>query len=208
MPSAELPQTQAAETQAPVTAGEPPVEGDVPVLSSEDMPMDSVGVSHDPLVGTGGADGDTAALGAGTPLDLSMDGGIPSNGDATAQYDAGFEAIQRGDYAFAEEQFKQFIDLYPDDPQAPDAYNWLGEALIQRGDFSQAADVLLTGFQKFPTATRSPDILLKLGVALAGAGETETACRTFDAVPSKFPHLTPAFTGRLADERARAHCPA
>ena len=68
--------------------------------------------------------------------------------------------------------------------------------------------MLLTGFQKFPTATRSPDILLKLGVALAGAGETETACRTFDAVPTKFTNLTPAFNSRLADERARAHCPA
>ncbi len=53
----------------------------------------------------------------------------------TAQYQAGYDAIVRGDYAFAEDQFRQFVALYPDDPQAPDATNWLGEALMQRGAY-------------------------------------------------------------------------
>jgi tol-pal system protein YbgF len=207
-PAGGLPQTQGSETQAPIATGEPPVAGDVPTLPADEMPMDSVGDSQDPLVGTNGADGDLANLGAGRPLDLSLDGGTPSNGDANAQYQAGYDAIVRGDYAFAEEQFKQFIALYPDDPQAADATNWLGEALIQRGAFDEAADVLLTGFQKYTNAQRAPDILLKLGVALAGAGETDTACRTFAEVQKRYSGLSAAFSTRLADEKAKAQCPA
>ena len=58
----------------------------------------------------------------------------------------------RGDYAFAEDQFRQFIALYPKDPQAPDATNWLGEALLQRQAYDEAADVLLTGFQTYQSS--------------------------------------------------------
>ena len=110
--------------------------------------------------------------------------------------------------AKAADQFKQFIALYPKDPEAPDATNWLGEALIQRGAYDEAADVLLTGYQSYPGAKRAPDMLLKLGIALAGAGETDTACRTFAEVAKRYPKETPAFVSRLASERAKAKCPA
>jgi tol-pal system protein YbgF len=217
-------QTQTTETQATASVGEPAVAGDVPELSASDVPMDqlevpmdSIGESHDPLVGSSGGasvlvapagQGELANLGGGRPLDLSLDGGTPTNGDAKAQYAAGYDAIVRGDYAFAEEQFKQFIALYPNDPQVPDATNWLGEALIQRGEYSDAADVLLKGYQKYPDAERAPDMLLKVGIALSGDGETEPACRIFAEVVKRYPQQTPAFAGRLSTEREKAKCPA
>ena len=54
------------------------------------------------------------------PLDLQYDPNAakPANGDAAAQYKAGYDAIVHGDYAFAENQFKEFLAAYPDDPQA------------------------------------------------------------------------------------------
>src|SRR5215470_17817319 len=134
------------------------------------MDSDGLGDSQDPLVGKGGG---TATLGTidGTsrPLDLSLNASQElSNGDAAAQYQAGYEAIVRGDYPFAEDQFRQFIALYPKDPEAPDATNWLGEALLQRQAYDDAADVLLTGFQNYEKSARAPDLLFKLGIALAG----------------------------------------
>lgn len=201
----------AGTTLAPqVPAIDPNATAGIATGQPADTPMDfDLGESADPLVGTGSTgQGDLANLGGGRPLDLSLDGGTPVDGDAVAQYNAGYDAIVRGDYAFAEDQFRQFVQLYPDDPQAADATNWLGEALLQRGAYDEAADVLLTGFQKYPEAARAPDILLKLGVALAGAGEQETACRTFAEVVKRYPTITPAFQTRLADERARAQCPA
>ena len=189
---------------------EVPTSGDVPVTN--DVPMDDLGDSADPLLGQGQS-GETATgtLGGpnGVPLDLSRDGGQAlEDGDARAQYAAAYDAITRGDYAFAEEQFRQFVALYPQDPQAPDATNWLGEALLQRQAYDEAADVLLTGFQNYERSARAPDLLLKLGIALAGAGEIDTACRTYFEVSKRYPNQPAAFNQRLQAERQKAQCPA
>jgi tol-pal system protein YbgF len=201
----------ASDAQAGVSGSltEAPAAGDAP--ATNDAPMDNLGDSADPLLGKGQS-GETATgtLGENSvPLNLSLDGGQAlEDGDAKAQYAAGYDAIVRGDYAFAEEQFRQFVALYPLDPQAPDATNWLGEALLQRGAFDEAADVLLTGFQAYERSARAPDLLLKLGIALAGAGEIDTACRTYFEVSKRFPSQPAAFTERLQAERQKAQCPA
>ncbi len=178
----------------------------------DDEPMDDLGDSADPLLGRGQpGEAPVGALGApsGVPLDLSLDSSRElSNGDAEAQYAAGYDAIVRGDYAFAEEQFRQFVALYPKDPQAADATNWLGEALLQRGAYDEAADVLLTGFQTYESTQRAPDLLFKLGMALAGAGEGDTACRTYFEVKKRYPDQPAAFLQRLEQERQKANCPA
>ena len=189
---------------------EAPADDDIPITN--DVPMDDLGESADPLVGQGQSGGaSTGTLGgtSGVPLNLSLDGGQTiEDGDARAQYAAGYDAITRGDYAFAEEQFRQFVALYPQDPQAPDATNWLGEALLQRQAYDEAADVLLTGFQNYERSARAPDLLLKLGIALAGAGEVDTACRTYFEVAKRFPSQPAAFNQRLKAERQKAKCPA
>jgi tol-pal system protein YbgF len=202
------PQDMAPQDMAPNAQGD----------ATDDDTVD-MGPSSDPLVGKGRsgepADQSVAPLGSPDnsgqprPLDLSLGGGgKPVDGDAAAQYKAGYEAVVRGDYAFAEEQFKQFIERYPKDAQAPDATNWLGEALLQRRAYDEAADVLVTGFKNYPTAARAPDILLKLGIALNGADEQLAACKTFTEIGKRYPNVTPAFKKRLGEEISKAKCPA
>ena len=210
-----LPDPNAApsgDAQAGVSGSLTNLGGDDDIPITNDEPMDDLGDSADPLLGQGQAgESPVGALGApnGVPLNLSLDGGQTlEDGDAKAQYAAGYDAIVRGDYAFAEEQFRQFVALYPQDPQAPDATNWLGEALLQRQAYDEAADVLLTGFQNYPRSARGPDLLLKLGIALAGAGEVDTACRTYFEVSKRFPSQPAAFNQRLQAERQKAKCPA
>lgn len=180
-------------------------------LPASEQPMDgALGESSDPLVGSNSTG--TAALGELTlppQKPNSFDSAARLNsGDADAQYEAGYEAIMRGDFAFAEDQFQQFVALYPDDPHAADATNWLGEALMQRGAYDDAALVLAEGYQKYESSPRAPDLMLKLGMALAGAGEQEVACRTFFTLEKRYTTLAPAFVQRLADEKSRAQCPA
>jgi tol-pal system protein YbgF len=214
-----LPQAPQAGEQTVTTTPPAPLGDDATATTTEPQGQapategDGLGDSADPLVGTGGSG--TSTLGTlpegpdGQPLNLSLDSGQAlSDGDAEAQYKAGYDAIVRGDYAFAEEQFRQFVALYPKDPQAADATNWLGEALLQRQAYDEAANVLLTGFQNYQKSPRAPDLLLKLGIALAGAGEQDTACRTFFEVEKRYTKQPAAFTQRLADERTKAACPA
>jgi len=198
MPSGETPQAMDLSTPGADTdvfgTGEAPLDLDAPIELG--APEQSLGtLTLNDLEGTSGPE-----------IDIGRDAGLITDADANAQYTAGYDAVIRGDYEFAEEQFRQFIALFPDHPQAPDATNWLGEALIQRGDYEEAADILLTGFQSYPNAARSPDILMKLGIALSGSGENETACRTFNEVVRRFPDTSPAFQQRLGTEMAEAGC--
>lgn len=220
-PSGASPRAPTGENTAPVAAAEtassvapPPADvGQTTDVSSvEGQADDGLGQSQDPLLGKGGGEAALGALpddGSSHPLDLTLNSSEPiSNGDAEAQYKAGYDAIVRGDYQFAEDQFRQFIALYPKDAQAADATNWLGEALLQRGAYDEAADVLLTGFQTYQKSARAPDLLLKLGIALAGAGETDTACRTFFEVAKRYQKQPAAFNERLQAERQKTNCPA
>ncbi|MDB5539814.1 MAG: Cell division coordinator CpoB, partial [Devosia sp.] len=122
-PSATLPQTPAQQAPAVAATPEAPAAGtsidNLPLADLNGEPMDSLGDSADPLL-KGGIDQlgtvpeDQLSIDAARPLDLSLGGGKISTGDAKAQYEAGYDAITRGDYAFAEDQFQQFVALYPD----------------------------------------------------------------------------------------------
>lgn len=202
------------ESNVPMTdipeQGVQPLPGEAefdPTFDDGSVPMDDLGNSSDPLVGTGRTGG--MDLTTGQPLDLSYDpaAGPSGNPDADAQFRAGYEALARGDYAFAEDQFSQFIELYPDNPQVTDAANWLGDALLQRQAYSEAADVLLNAFQKAPDSPRAPELLLKLGMSLSGAGERETACRTYAEIDRRYTSLPDAVKGKLAEEKTKAECP-
>ncbi|WP_354059324.1 hypothetical protein [Devosia sp. 2618] len=168
---------------------------------------DELGESSDPLVGTGNQGG--IDLTTGQPLNLNYNPSAkPSdNPDADAQFKAGYDALQSGDYLFAEDQFSQFLELYPTNARAAEAASGLGDALIERQAYTDAAEVLFNAFQADQTGPIAPELLLKLGVSLSGAGERETACRTFADLRHRFPGLPPDFTGRLAQESSRAECP-
>lgn len=187
--------------------GVQPLPGEVEFDPTFDDGSSDLGESFDPLVGTGAAGG--VDLTTGQPMNLSFDPAAANTGnaDADAQFAAGFEAFAAGDYAFAEDQFSQYLSLYPDSAQAADAANFLGEALLQRSAYNEAADVLLGAYQKDPAGPRAPELLIKLGASMSGAGERDVACRTFAQVGASFPGLAPELSGRLAVERARAECP-
>lgn len=212
-------QSAPATTAAPATSAEPPPT-DIPEQGVQPLPGEAefdptfddgsgadLGNSADPLVGTGATGG--TDLATGEPLDLNYDPASTDTGnpDADAQFNAGYEALASGDYAFAEDQFSQFIELYPDNPQTADAANFLGDALMQRAAYNEAADVLLDAYQKDPQGERAPELLVKLGASIGGAGEREVACRTFAQVESNYPGLEPNVAARLAAEKTKAECP-
>ena len=131
---------------------------------------------------------------------------LATSQDAEAVYEAGFQAILEGDYAFAEGQFRQFLELFDNHDRSADATHWLGESLLQQSSFVEAADVFQRGFATYGTSSRAPEMLLKLGVALSNSGETEVACLTYSEVERRFPDTSNAFKARLNAEIGMANC--
>ena len=203
-----LPQDSSVPSTEIPAQGVQPLPGEAefdPTFDDGSAPADELGNSADPLVGTGASGG--VDLTTGQPLDLNLTPQDTGDADADAQFAAGADALAKGDYAFAEDQFSQFLSLYPENPQAQDAANLLGEALLQREAYNEAADVLLKAYQQKTDSDVAPELLLKLGVSLAGVGEREVACRTLAQVDGNYPDLEPELAARLAQEKTKASCP-
>lgn len=207
-PQAAPVQTQTAPATEIPPQGVQPLPGETefdPTFDDGSSPAGDLGNSNDPLVGTGAAGG--VDLSTGQPLDLSLPTADSGDADADAQFAAGADALASGVYAFAEDQFSQFLSLYPDNPMAQDAASLLGDALMQRAAYNEAADVLLKAYQAKPNSPQAPELLLKLGVSMAGVGEREVACRTFTQVENNYKDLTTEVSTRLATEKTNAECP-
>jgi tol-pal system protein YbgF len=126
--------------------------------------------------------------------------------DAQAQFNAGYDAMQRGDYEFAEVQFNQFVGLYANHRMAPAATVLLGEALLRQSKYDEAAQILVNGYEDYRDSEAAPEILLKLGEALAGAGERETACRTYTEILKRYPNQQADFYDELRAQQRSAQC--
>ena len=133
--------------------------------------------------------------------------GLPSeNMGADALYQSGYDLILAGDYAAAEQLFREHQTNFPGDARAVDVSFWLGESLLGQDRFADAAEAYLAISRDQPQSTRAPDALFKLGMALVGLGRNDIACSTFDQVPARYPQAAPALLSRVAAERVSANC--
>lgn len=158
--------------------------------------------------GPGGADG---GLPPPPPRNLNATGGqvaavSPPSQSPRDEYDLAYGYLLRKDYALAEDSFRTFLRMYPNDPHASDAQFWLGESLFQRQNYHDAADAFLTMSKKYEASGKAPDALLRLGQSLAAMGQKDLACATFGEVGVKYPRATLNVRQSVEREQKRVHC--
>ncbi|MFT4181887.1 MAG: tol-pal system protein YbgF [Rhizobium sp.] len=129
-----------------------------------------------------------------------------SLGSENDQYKAAYGHVLSGDYSVAEQEFRQYIDSYPNSGRAADANFWLGEALYSQGKYNDAAKTFLNAHQKYSSSEKAPEMLLKLGMSLAALDNKDTACATLREVTKRYPKASKAVTGKVASEEKRLAC--
>jgi len=128
------------------------------------------------------------------------------SGSARDEYDLAYGYVLTGDYDLAEESFRNWLAVFPGDPQAADAQFWLGESHLQQGEYREAANTFLAVYKQAPASAKAADSLLRLGMSLSALGEQNAACATFGEVGRKYPQASEALMSRVRDEEARAGC--
>ena len=131
---------------------------------------------------------------------------LPSTEDPEELYRTSYELILSGDYAMAEEGFRDHIARFPSDSRTADAHFWLGEALLGQQKYREAAQAFLSANRDFPDSRKAPDSLLKLGVSLAAMNQRDVACATLAEVSKRYPQASPAILDRAKQEQAKASC--
>ena len=151
-----------------------------------------------------------ALLGIPRPSSEGPTGTAPTaalQGNAASRFGAALNLLQTGDNSAAEAAFDRWLTDYPDDPQAPAASFWLGEAQLAQGELANAAATFAANYRTFgPEAPRAADNLLKLGSALAAMGDTSRACQTFTEMDRRYRDAGSALRQALERERRAAGC--
>ncbi len=121
-------------------------------------------------------------------------------------YQVAYGHVLAGDYAQAEQEFRDYLDIFPKGEKAADANFWMGEAQYSQGKFSDSAKTFLNAHQAFSSSPKAPEMLLKLGMSLAQLDNKETACATLREVGKRYPNASSAVKGKVKSEQSRLAC--
>ena len=110
------------------------------------------------------------------------------------------------DYAGAQQAYQEFINKFGDDPQAGEAYFWLGETLHQQNAYAESGQAYTTMIRSFPDDARAPDALARLARSMRLIGDTAKACQALDTLPKRYPDASKVVRDLAAVERTRSGC--
>jgi tol-pal system protein YbgF len=116
-----------------------------------------------------------------------------------------FEAAM-GDYMSARnenaiEGFAEYIEKFPDSPDAAKAQFYVGESYYQMGKFREAIEAYGRVIETYKTAEQVPDAYFKQGMSYQNLGQRAQAQRVFQLIIRQYPDSNSAI---MAGQRLRA----
>ncbi len=112
----------------------------------------------------------------------------------------------RSDYSagksdLAAQEFTNFVNWYPDDPQAPEAQLTVGEIHYSQHNYDQAVMDFDAVLERFPEGKVTPDAYFLKGKALSDGGMRDAGAKEFRTLIKKYPRSNQA---KAAAEQLRA----
>ncbi len=145
-------------------------------------------------------DAQTAVKGLPTPDTASRET-APTPETEKEAYDQAFQSLKELKYADAAQQFKAFLQQYPDSEFADNAQYWLGESYYVTRNYDIALEAFQNVLNKFPQSPKVPDSLLKIGYTYYELKQWDQARAALEQVQQQYPNSTLA---RLAESRLRS----
>ncbi|MFN3607556.1 MAG: tol-pal system protein YbgF [Hyphomonas sp.] len=127
-------------------------------------------------------------------------------GEAGPLFSVARQRLLALDYAGAQQAFQAFVDQFGSDPQAGEAYFWLGETLHQQNAYAESGQAYTTMIRSFPDDERAPDALARLARSMRLIGDTAKACQALDTLPKRYPAASKVVRDLAAVERTRSGC--
>lgn len=159
-------------------------------------PPSTYGSEELPSVGGGGGDQFAA-----------VDPNAGPGGSPKQLYDTALGHMLQQDFGAAQAGFRDFLRLYPKDPQASNALFWLGESHYAQRNYADAAEAFDLVVSAYGTSNKAADAQLKRGMSLAQLGKRQDACTALRDVGAKFPNAPAQLKAKATSERQRIGCP-
>lgn len=191
-----------------------------PATPSRSAPGGAPGFGAAPPPSSFGAAPPSAGQGAAPPTTYGSEALPPAAGDQVAAldpsptggnpkqlYETAYGHLLQQDYGAAQAGFRDFLKNYPQDPLAPNALYWLGEAHYVQRNYADAAEAFDLVISAYGTSGKAADAQLKRGMSLAQLGKRQEACTSLRAVTSKYPSAPAHLKAKADGERQRIGCP-
>lgn len=131
----------------------------------------------------------------------------PGAGGSPKQlYDTALGHMLQQDFGAAQAGFRDFLRLYPKDPQAANALFWLGETHYAQKNYADAAEAFDLVVSAYGSSNKAADAQLKRGMSLAQLGKRQDACTALRGV-AKFQNAPSQLKAKADSERQRIGCP-
>jgi tol-pal system protein YbgF len=123
-----------------------------------------------------------------------------------AEYQAAYDLLspQQRRYDDAAKAFASFLKKYPQDPLAPNAQYWLGEANYVSQHNAEAQQAFELVVERYPDSTKAPGALFKIGRLQQAAGKNDAARASFQRVLTDYPDSPAAGLARQRLEQLGA----
>ena len=128
--------------------------------------------------------------------------------DAPAALAAAREAMNAGDDAAAEADFKDIVTRFGGTPHGMEARYFLGKLQLKRGDYASAAATDIAVVRQWPKTTWAPDAALDLAKAMVGMNESREACGVLSEIGTHYPKTTASVRTGAEQVRSQAGCAA
>lgn len=129
-----------------------------------------------------------------------------ASGSPDDVYQTAYSHVLAGDYKLAEQEFRDYLDIFPKSEKAADAHFWLGESQYSLGKYNDAAKTFIAAHKAYPNAPKAPEILLKLGMSLAALDNKDMACATMREVGKQYPKASKPVKTKVTSEMAKLAC--
>ena len=127
------------------------------------------------------------------------EGGIASAGSsASTLYDSAMIDNSRGNWELARDQFKQYLELYPNSVRTAEAQYYLGDISYNQKNYPEAVRHFDTVLERYAAGHISPDAQYKKGLALIELNKPRDAIRELESLIENYPNSNVA---ALAKER-------
>jgi tol-pal system protein YbgF len=123
----------------------------------------------------------------GSATDAQAATGVAS--DEVRAYRAAYAAWRSGAPEVCIDQFRKFLQTYPDSAYADDAAYWMADCYFKDGDFKTAVLRFDDVAVRYPTGNKAADALYRQGEALLrlGPGYGKAAGKAFERVLREYP---------------------
>ena len=102
-------------------------------------------------------------------------------------FDLAHKDFNSSNYQLAIEGFGDFIERFPDNPMAAEAYFYIGSSYQALKKYTEATDNYKAIAERFPDSPQHPDALVRIGDCLIKLGEKSRAEYYYETVIQRFP---------------------